>query len=306
MTEPHGSPTWGTDERADLGIIGGTGLYELPELTDRREVRIDTPFGPPSDAILLGTLAGVERSGIRLAFLPRHGRGHTILPSEVNSRANLWALKALRVRGVLAFSAVGSLRDTIRPLDVVVPDQIFDRTDGRPRTFFGRGLAAHVGMAHPFCDEIRQAMLAAAQQAGARAHDGGTYICIEGPQFSTRAESFLYRSWGFDVIGMTVVPEARLAREAELPYAVLALVSDFDVWHEGEADVSAQLVMQNLVRATETARAVIASAVPKLDLARLDADPSANSLRDALNTDLALVSDTLKAELEPLLRRYLR
>lgn len=287
--------------QADIGVIGGTGLYELPELTDRRTVEIETPYGPPSDAVLIGRLG--DR---RLAFLPRHGRQHLLSPAEVNGRANLWALKALGVRAVMAFSAVGSLREAIRPLDVVLPDQLFDRTDGRPRTFFGDGLVAHVGMAEPFCDEVRRVMLDAARAEGGQAHDGGTYICIEGPQYSTRAESRLYRSWGFDVIGMTAVPEARLAREAELPYAVMALVSDWDVWHESEEPVSAELVLANLARSVELARRVVVHAAARLDFEALAACPCSHSLRAAFNSPLHLAPADVKQALAPIIGRYLR
>lgn len=236
---------------ATIGFIGGSGLYDIEGLTDRREVEVTTPFGDPSDSIVTGSL-----DGIRVAFLPRHGRGHRITPTEIPVRANIYALKSLGVERIISVSAVGSLKEELRPLDLVIPDQIIDRTKARVSTFFGDGLVAHVGFADPFCSVLRQSALDAA--AGlTTAHDGGIYVVIEGPQFSTRAESALYRSWNADVIGMTALPEAKLAREAEICYATLAFVTDYDVWREAEEDVSVEMVVANLMKNVETARAII-------------------------------------------------
>ena len=236
---------------AVVGFIGGSGLYDIEGLTDRREIEVGTPFGEPSDTIVTGNLEGV-----RVAFLPRHGKGHRISPTEIPVRANIYALKSLGVERILSISAVGSLKEDLRPLDLVVPDQIIDRTKTRVSTFFGDGLVAHVGLADPFCANLRRAAMDAAQGL-TTVHDGGTYVVIEGPQFSTRAESTLYRSWGADVIGMTALPEAKLAREAEICYATLAFVTDYDVWRESEEDVSVDMVVANLMKNVETARGII-------------------------------------------------
>ena len=236
---------------ATLGFIGGSGLYDIEGLTDRHEVEVTTPFGDPSDNIVTGSL-----DGIRVAFLPRHGRGHRITPTEIPVRANIYALKSLGVERIISVSAVGSLKEELRPLDLVIPDQIIDRTKARVSTFFGDGLVAHVGFADPFCSVLRQSALDAASGL-TTAHDGGIYVVIEGPQFSTRAESALYRSWNADVIGMTALPEAKLAREAEICYATLAFVTDYDVWREAEDDVSVEMVIANLMKNVETARTII-------------------------------------------------
>ncbi len=243
--------------RASIGVIGGSGLYAMPGLTDVEEVTLATPFGAPSDAYTIGTL-----SGQRVAFLPRHGRGHRLLPTELPVQANIYGFKLLGVTHLLSVSAVGSMREEIRPLDLVVPDQLFDRTVARPRTFFGAGLVVHVGFAEPFCPELRAALAAAAEGAGATVHRGGTYLCIEGPQFSTKAESRIYRSWGVDIIGMTAIPEAKLAREAELCYATLALATDYDVWHETTEAVTVEMVIANLQHNVVTAQEVIRQVVP--------------------------------------------
>lgn len=247
-----------TPLRAAVGIIGGSGLYQIEGLADAREVRVATPFGDPSDSIVLGELAGVS-----VAFLPRHGRGHRISPSEINYRANVYALKSLGVERLISVSAVGTMREEIHPLDLLVPDQIFDRTIREPRSFFTDGIVAHVGLAEPYCPHLSAALASAAEGKAPRVHSSGTYICIEGPQFSTKAESRIYRQWGVDVIGMTAMPEARLAREAELCYATLALVTDYDVWHGSEQAVSVEQVTANLAKnaaaAKETLRRVLAT-----------------------------------------------
>ena len=236
---------------ARIGFIGGSGLYDMDGLTDQRQVRVSTPFGDPSDRIVVGQLGDVP-----VAFLPRHGRGHRISPSEIPVRANVYALKSIGVERLISVSAVGSLKRHLEPLDLVVPDQIIDRTRERPSTFFGGGLVAHVGFADPFCDDLRRTAIDAARGL-VTAHDGGAYVVIEGPQFSTRAESAMHRSWGASVVGMTALPEARLAREAELCYVTLAFVTDYDVWRQGEEDVSAELVIRNLMRNVRNARTII-------------------------------------------------
>ena len=235
-----------------LGVIGGTGLYDLPDLEEVTETTLDTPYGPPSSPIVQGVIAGTK-----IAFLARHGRGHGINPGEIPFRANIHALKQLGVTHLLSINAVGSLREHLTPRTAVIPDQVIDRTVSRPRTYFEDGIVAHVGMADPFCGAFRQRVAHHARSAQERVHDGGTYICIEGPQFSTRAESELYRQWGADIIGMTAMPEARLAREAGLCYASLAMVTDFDVWHEHEEDVTIEVVKRVLSENIETGRSVI-------------------------------------------------
>ena len=242
-----------------VGIIGGSGLYELEGLTDVRWRRVRTPFGEPSDAYCVGRFAG---RGV--IFLPRHGRGHRIMPTELNFRANIWGFKALGAEWVISISAVGSMKEAIRPLDLVIPDQFVDATRRRVSSFFGDGIVAHVGMAEPVCPHLATALEKAARQTGATVHRGGTYICIEGPQFSTRAESRVYRAWGVDVIGMTNLPEAKLAREAELCYATLALATDYDVWHEAHAAVSVEAVVQNLLKNVVTAKDVLRGVIPTI------------------------------------------
>ncbi len=236
----------------ELGIIGGSGLYKMPALADVEERTEETPFGSPSDKVILGTLAGR-----RVAFIPRHGRDHTLLPSEVPYRANICALKQLGATRVLGVSAVGSLREDYRPLDVVVPDQLFDRTKDRAATFFGKGMVAHVGFAHPFCPAFSSAILRASTRSPAKAHDGGTLVVMEGPAFSTLAESETYRRLGFDLIGMTTLPEAKLAREAELCYASLSMVTDYDVWHQAHESVTSDMVAETLRRNIDIAYGII-------------------------------------------------
>lgn len=245
---------------ARVAFIGGSGLYEMDGLTDLEESYVDTPFGKPSDAIVTGDLAGS-----RVAFLPRHGRGHRLSPTEIPARANIYALKSLGVERIVSITAVGSLREDFRPLDVVVPDQIIDRTRNRVSTFFGDGIVAHVGFADPFCPELRSILTETARAQGTTAHDGGTLVVIEGPQFSTRAESEMYRSWGAGLIGMTALPEAKLAREAEICYASMALVTDYDTWHHTEEQVSVELIVENMTRNVETSREMVrevAGAIP--------------------------------------------
>lgn len=237
---------------AMLGVIGGSGLYDLPDLTDVESLAVETPFGEPSSLVVTGRL-----HGLRIAFVARHGRGHRLNPTELPYRANIWALRQLGVTHVLSVSAVGSLQDALSPRTAVVPDQVIDRTVSRPRTFFEDGVVAHVGLADPFCPALRRSVVRHGSARGVKTHDGGTYVCIEGPQFSTRAESNLYRSWGGAVIGMTAMPEARLAREAGLCYATAAMVTDYDVWHDTEEDVTVAMVLKVLHDNVETSRTIV-------------------------------------------------
>jgi 5'-methylthioadenosine phosphorylase len=285
-------------DRADIGIIGGSGLYEMEGFTDVRRVPVETPFGPPSDELVLGSLDGKD-----VAFLPRHSRGHRILPHELNYRANVFAMKKLGVQWILSVSAVGSLKQEYEPLHMVIPDQFVDRTQKRQSTFFGRGLAVHVAFAHPFCPNLSKVMVAACGEAGATHHVGGTYICIEGPQFSTRAESELYRSWGMDIIGMTNLQEARLAREAEICYSTLAMVTDYDCWHPEHDSVTTRQIVANLMRNADTARAVLRAAARRLPIAR-DCECE-SALKNALITAPDLVPDDVRLELAPVVGRYI-
>jgi 5'-methylthioadenosine phosphorylase len=244
------------DERVAIGVIGGSGLYDIEGLTSTRSIRVRTPFGPPSDAITVGSL-----EGIRVAFLSRHGRGHLLNPSGINYRANIFALKSLGVSHVISISAVGSMKESIHPGDVVVPDQFIDLTKRRVSTFFDDGVVAHVAFGEPVCTELTQVLLAAGEKVGATVHRSGTYLCMEGPQFSTKAESRLYRQWGVDVIGMTNMPEAKLAREAELCYATMALVTDYDCWHETAEAVTVEAVLGTLHRNVALAKQILRSAM---------------------------------------------
>jgi len=284
-----------SEPSASIGLIGGSGLYALAGLTGAREVRLETPFGPPSDALLVGRIGDRD-----VAFLARHGREHRLLPSEINYRANVYAMRKLGVTRVLSASAVGSMKESIRPRDVVVPDQFIDHTRRRASTFFGDGVAAHVGLADPVCPEARAALAASAAAAGARTHDGGTYICIEGPAFSTRAESKLYRSWGVDVIGMTNATEAKLAREAAVCYATLALVTDYDCWHEEEEDVSVEGVLANLRANAQLAADVLARTVAALPRERTVC-ACGEALRAAVITPRESISASARARLDVLL-----
>ncbi len=280
-----------------LGIIGGSGLYELEGLTDVRWRRVRTPFGDPSDEFCCGRFDGRP-----VIFLPRHGRGHRIMPSELNFRANVWGLKLLGVGWVVSISAVGSMRETIHPLNLVIPDQFFDATKRRVSSFFGDGIVAHVGMAEPVCPHLADALEKAAVGAGATVQRGGTYICIEGPQFSTKAESQIYRSWGVDVIGMTNMPEAKLAREAELCYATLALVTDYDVWHETHEAVTVDAVVRTLLQNVATAKEVLRRLIPTLAPPRTCACPSL--LKDAVITNPGAFPPATRRRLDLLVGRY--
>ena len=287
-------------DSAEIGIIGGSGLYAMEGFEGAREVAVDTPFGPPSDGLMVGRLEGQ-----RVAFLARHARGNRILPGELNFPANVFAFKLLGVEAILSVSAVGSLKEKYAPLHMVVPDQFLDRTRGRKSTFFGRGLVAHVAFAHPFCPVLSGALVEACAAAGATCHRGGTYVCIEGPQFSTRAESELYRAWGMDLVGMTNLQEAKLAREAELCYATLAMVTDYDCWHPDHDSVTADQIIANLVRNAATAKAVLRAA-----LRGLPASPRrcecASALKQALVTPAELVPEAVKRELAPIISKYMK
>jgi 5'-methylthioadenosine phosphorylase len=282
----------------EIGIIGGSGLYDMAGLADREDVTLDTPFGPPSGPYVTATLGGR-----RVAFLARHGAGHRILPSELNFRANIFGFKVLGVQRILSASAVGSLREDYRPLDIVVPDQFFDRTAGRVSTFFGGGIAAHVGFAHPVCGELAGVAVAAATAVGARVHDTGTYVCMEGPAFSTLAESKAYRSWGFDIIGMTNLQEAKLAREAEICYTTIALVTDYDCWHPSHDSVTVELIIANLVENAATAQAIIAEALARMPAARGCA--CGRALETAIITRPEHVPAAVKQALAPIIGKYI-
>ena len=284
---------------AKVGIIGGTGLYDMEGMTEVKEILIKTPFGEPSDAIILGTLEGVG-----LAFLPRHGKGHRISPTEVPARANIYALKTLGVETIISVNAVGSLKEEIHVLDLVIPDQLIDRTKTRISTFFGGGLVGHIAFAEPFCPNLSRVLFDIAQETGIRAHQGGTYVAMEGPQFSTRAESELYRSWGGDVIGMTVLPEAKLAREAEICYSSLSFVTDYDCWHDTHESVTPQMILANLRQNVDTAKQILRLAVTQLPKAR-DC-PCASALKTALITSAEHIPGQVRADLEPLLRKYMK
>jgi len=283
---------------AQIGIIGGSGLYDMAELSDREDVTISTPFGDPSGPYVLATLRGR-----RVAFLARHGAGHRLMPSELNFRANIYGFKTLGVERILSASAVGSLKLEFPPQDIVIPDQFFDRTKGRVSTFFGRGLVAHVAFAHPVCADLSRAAHESALAVGARVHLGGTYVCMEGPQFSTLAESQLYRSWGMDVIGMTNLQEAKLAREAEICYATLALVTDYDCWHPEHDSVTVKMIVTNLMQNARTAQAIIAETVGRLPTGR--SCPCATALANAIITNRDAIPAQTRQDLLPIVGKYL-
>ena len=281
-----------------IGIIGGSGLYDMAELIDREERVVETPFGAPSAPYVIATLRGK-----RVAFLARHGAGHRYMPSELNFRANIFGMKLLGVEYILSASAVGSLKEDYKPQDLMIPDQFVDRTRGRISTFFGDGLVAHVGFARPFCKPLSAIAYDAARAAGATVHKGGTYVCMEGPQFSTFAESQLYRRWGLDIIGMTNLQEAKLAREAEICYATIALVTDYDCWHPSHDDVTVDMIVANLVQNAKTAQQVIASAVDALPFERTC--ECATALKHALITRPEAVPAKTKERLAPIVGKYL-
>jgi 5'-methylthioadenosine phosphorylase len=283
---------------ARLAVIGGSGFYQMDGIESVAEVRVPTPFGDPSDAIIIGRVDGVD-----VAFLPRHGRGHRVTPTEVNYRANIYALKTLGVERIVSISAVGSLREEIRPLDIVVPDQVIDLTKRRPSTFFGDGIVAHVGFAEPFCPDLSGVLHAAASECGATVHRGGTYVCMEGPQFSTRAESNLYRQWGASLIGMTACPEAKLAREAEICYGTLAMATDYDCWHISEEAVTVEMVVRNLNANVAMAKRVLRRAIALLGENRACGCESA--LATAIMTQRDLIPAAARKRLAPIIGRYI-
>lgn len=287
-------------EKLNIGIIGGSGLYQMPELQNVREQKVETPFGTPSDAFIIGELEGVT-----VAFLPRHGRGHKLLPTELPFRANIYAMKLLGVEYILSVSAVGSLQEQYSPTDMVIPDQFFDRTRARAKesTFFGEGIVGHVTFAHPVCDELGDILEASCREVSVKVHRGGTYLCMEGPAFSTRAESMVYRQWGMDIIGMTNLQEAKLAREAEIAYATLALVTDYDCWHEGHDAVTIDMVVEYLNKNVRNAQLILKYAVK-----RVAAKQTPNQYRDAIKNAIFTAPDNWPAEtakkLEAIIGKY--
>lgn len=288
--------------QAKIGIIGGSGLYKMEALKDVEEVQIDTPFGPPSDALIVGTLAGAK-----VAFLARHGRNHTLLPSELPFRANIYAMKQLGVEYLISASAVGSLKEEAKPLDMVVPDQFIDRTKNRVSTFFGEGIVAHIAFGDPICQQLANVVadaVASLNLDGVNLHRGGTYICMEGPAFSTKAESHLYRSWGATVIGMTNLPEAKLAREAEIAYTTLALVTDYDCWHPDHDSVTVEMIIDNLQRNAINAQKVIQETVRRITENPFVSEAH-SALKYAILTPLDKVPTTTKENLSLLLKKYI-
>jgi 5'-methylthioadenosine phosphorylase len=284
---------------AELGIIGGSGLYNMSGLQRAREVRVATPFGRPSDAYMLGAL-----EGRKVAFLARHGRGHKFMPSEINFRANIYGMKKLGVERIISVSAVGSLRENLHPLDMVLPSQFFDRTNARPSTFFGGGIVAHVSFAEPVCPIVVDSLVKGCTQSGVAYHQGGTYVCIEGPAFSTVAESNTYRAWGMDVVGMTNLQEAKLAREAEICYATLAMVTDYDCWHPEHDAVTVSQIIEFLTRNVQNAQQIIRSAVRGMPRER--ACKCGSALAHAIMTDPAKIPAKAKARLALLVKKYLK
>jgi len=283
-----------------LAVIGGSGLYNIEGLKDVRELKVKTPFGNPSDAIVIGKLGGHE-----VAFLPRHGRGHRILPTEVNSQANIWALKSIGVERIISVSAVGSLRKDYKPMDLVIPDQVLDRTRRLPNTYFGNGVVGHITFAEPFCEELRQSALGATKGLEIKVHNKGTLVCMEGPAFSTLAESNLYRSWKMDIIGMTVLPEAKLAREAEICYATLAFVTDYDCWHGEHESVTVDMVVANLLKNVDNAKKIITRLVPEVPEGERTC-PCASALQNAIMTDKKKIPAAARKKLGLFLGKYLK
>lgn len=290
-------------DKIRFGVVGGSGIYRMEGLADSEEMTLTTPFGSPSDAYIVGTLHGQ-----RVAFLPRHGRGHVVSPGRLNQRANIYGFKSLGVEYLLSVSACGSLQEQYRPGDIVIPDQLVDRTSGRALSFFDdpsvgtEGVIAHISLAQPFCPFLSQICLRAVQQTGHAVHNGGNFITIEGPRFSTKAESILYRQWGMDIIGMTTTPEAQLAREMEMSYAVMAHVTDYDCWHESEEPVTVEMVVQTLIKNTEVAKQAVANAIRLL--ADAGPSPQADALHDAIMTDPARISRRAVARLDLVLGKY--
>lgn len=287
-------------EKVNIGIIGGSGLYQMPELQNVREQEVETPFGSPSDAFIIGELEGVT-----VAFLPRHGRGHKLLPTELPFRANIYAMKLLGVEYILSVSAVGSLQEKYAPTDMVIPDQFFDRTRGRVNesTFFGEGIVGHVALAHPVCHELGDILEASCKSVGVITHRGGTYLCMEGPAFSTKAESNVYRQWGMDIIGMTNLQEAKLAREAEIAYATLALVTDYDCWHEGHDDVTVDMVIEYLNKNVRNAQLILKDAVKRV-AAKQTPNQYQGATKNAIFTAPDLWPEETFRKLEAIIGKY--
>ncbi len=285
-------------EQVKVAVIGGSGLYEIEGLTHLREVKISTPFGDPSDSIMIGKLGEWE-----VAFLPRHGRGHRILPTEVNVRANIWALKSLGVERIIGINAVGSLRVDYCPRDLVIPDQLVDRTRRMPNTFFGNGIVGHIAFAEPFCPNMRRLALQATEGLTLNVHSAGTLLCMEGPAFSTKAESNLYRSWGMDIIGMTTSPEAKLAREAEICYAALTFVTDYDCWHEEHDSVTVDMVIENLQSNVSNAKQIIRNMIPLLEQESRTC-ACGTALQTAVMTNPSVIPAQVKEDLKPIIGKY--
>ena len=283
-----------------IGVIGGSGLYQIDGLTDIEEIHIETPFGNPSDAFIVGHL-----NGVRVAFLPRHGRGHLLSPSEIPFRANIYAMKLMGVEWIISASAVGSLQEELKPMDIVFPDQFFDRTRHRVSTFFGDGVVAHINFADPVCHKLCDILESTAREVTTDIdiHRGGTYLCMEGPAFSTRAESEVYRSWNMSVIGMTNLQEAKLAREAEICYATMALVTDYDCWHKGHDSVTVEMVIEYLTRNSENAKKIIAGAVAKLAEENPECDIK-HSLKNAIITQREKITPEVKNRLKAIIGKY--
>ncbi len=282
-----------------VGILGGTGLYNIEGIETVDEVKVTTPFGDPSDSFFIGAYEGAK-----IAFLSRHGRGHRLLPAEINYQANIYAFKMLGAGSVISINSVGSLKEEVRPRDVVIPDQFFDRTR-RKNSFFGQGVAAHVSMAEPVCASLAGALYRAGEKLGLRIHPKGTYVCIEGPTFSTKAESGVYRSWGFDVIGMTSATEAKLCREAEICYASMSLITDYDVWHESEGPVSVEMIMENVAENSSNAKALLREVIPQLSATAQDACACSGALQGCIVTDPAIIPQQSKEKLRHILEKYL-
>lgn len=285
------------DQETTVGVIGGSGLYDMEGLTGVDYIDIDTPFGRPSDSLVVGNLEGT-----RVAFLPRHGRGHRINPTGIPARANIYAMKTLGVEKLVSVSAVGSLKDEFAPLDLVVPDQIIDRTKQRVHTFFDEGIVAHIGFAEPFCDKASDLIAEVGREVGVKTHSGATMIVMEGPAFSTKAESHMYRSWGAGIIGMTALPEAKLAREAEMCYATMAWITDYDCWHESEETVTVEMVIQNLLENVAHSKEMLRRIIPRL--AKAEPCECNSALKDAIITDPRGISEEVKHKLAPILGHY--
>ena len=284
---------------AGIGIIGGSGFYQMEGLSKVENVEIDTPFGKPSSSLTIGTIEDQ-----RVAFLPRHGVGHLLLPSEINVRANIYALKSIGVKWLISVSAVGSLKQGIEPRHFVIPDQLYDHTKSRISTFFGEGIVAHISFAQPFCPILSNLLYKSVLQVGATVHQGGTYICMEGPAFSTLAESNLYRQFGFDIIGMTAGPEAKLAREAEISYALLACSTDYDCWHPDHDVVTTEMIIENLVANVETAKQIVKFTIPSIPDGN-EESPAYRALEKSIATNSEVIPDNIKKKLDLIIGRYL-